>query len=110
MLEAKMREFQAKAQLHRALLHAHIQRDIEERRYFYELWCLIKRSVGDYVPGQALPPEPKYLGVLKLFYKAHEDIIRIQLFELEQQVLMFENMLKEAERAIVVPTGHSGLV
>jgi hypothetical protein len=101
MLETNIELFRSKVQLHQALLDAHIRRDLEERRFYYDLWKTAKLGAGVYGHDSVIP-EPPYLSALKQFYKAHEDIIRVQLSELQAQLKMYEEMLREAERSIVV--------
>ena len=102
-VEHAIQLLKAKVQMHQALLDAHIGRDVAERAFFYDLWRIVNRGAGMPVPsGYTEYPEPKYLQFLKAHYKAQEDILRTQLMELQSQLFLHEEMLKEAERQILV--------
>jgi hypothetical protein len=93
----------AKVQMHQSLLDAHIQRDVAERAFIYDLWRIVNSGAGIPIPaGYSAHPEPKYLQFLKAHYKAQEDILRTQLMEFQSQLFLHEEMLKEAERQILV--------
>ena len=111
MLEQNIKLAESKVQLHKALLYAHQQREIEERRFYYELWCRVSRAAG--IPADGYGPsspgssthrsyaEPKYLNALKLYYQANEDILKVQLAELEAQLALYQNMLEEGSKTIL---------
>ena len=92
----------AKVAMHQALLDTHIKRDIEERKFWYDLYSMIWTGSGRRMPDGGAVPEPPYLRSLKAHYKAQEDVLRTQLMELQSQLALHEAMLKEAERQIVV--------
>jgi hypothetical protein len=97
-VEMDLEVFRSKLPLQQALVDAHIQKAIKERRL-----------VGEVIAIMA-PAEATVHGAFREWKMAHiadskarEDILRFELAQTQSQVYIREAMLREGEKNIVTP-------
>jgi hypothetical protein len=101
-VEAELQMYQAKVELQKTMLNAHMQRAIKER-------ALVTFLVESQEFGAK---RPVALSVLKNWQeaqiaemKAKEDMLRVTLVELTSQVQILQAMLEQSDKKIAVPSG-----
>lgn len=111
-IETELNVFRAKVELQKAMLNAHIQRNVKERALMTSvvgaLHFMLEKQFS-----KPWPVQPDLLASLREWQTAHqahgkaqEDLLRVTLAELESQVTLRETVLREADQKVKIPKGH----
>lgn len=98
----------AKVMMHEALIDTQQKRDLEERKFWYDIWQMLWTASGRQLPPNFVkPPEHPYFSALRAHWKAQEDILQVQLAQLRAELAIYEKMLQDGDSQgqIMVPSG-----
>lgn len=99
-VEAEIGIFESKIRIQREMLESSMDKEVKERRLVLE-FC--KSQGFGTIAGPAQSVLSEYLKAHDRVSKAQEDAQRMNLKELESQVVIRKAMLREGERKIVDP-------
>jgi hypothetical protein len=95
-VEADINVYKLKADLHQAMIDAHVRRAVKEVR-------LVRCFIGGQAPDHHAYALNEWEAAHVAHTKAQREILEFELMQIKQQIAIREAMLAEGEKNVVLP-------